>query len=196
MTKKLRRVIAWVIGSVLVVVILVVGLGAYLMPTDPLEPSDAIVVISGGGPERLAHGEQLFRDGFAKTLILAGDAQDPLSPSNAESMRAAAVADGIPDAAILVEPTSRTTYENADRMRDLLADDTERIILVTSAYHQRRALEAFRTVYPELDILNSPAPVDFFTPWGWWQNAHGRRLFFSEYGKLLYILVTGKHDRS
>ena len=51
---------------------------------------------------------------------------------------------GVPEAALIGEPESRTTRENAQYSRALLADKgVHHILLVTSASHMRRAAAVF-----------------------------------------------------
>jgi uncharacterized SAM-binding protein YcdF (DUF218 family) len=64
----------------------------------------------------------------------------------------------VPRERILLEEQSRNTRENAVHSADLLkARGFETVLLVTSAFHMRRALAAFRAVGVEA----IPAPTDF-----------------------------------
>lgn len=183
-------------GAFVAVLLLAVALGAFLSPVDTLVPADAIVVISGGGAERYERGMELYDAGWAPLLVFSGDAYDEDSPSNAASMARLARKRGADPRAILLEEGSATTYQNAVNSRALVPN-ARTIILVTSSYHQRRASLTFREAFgPGVTIVNAPAPVSFFLPWNWWLSEDGRRLFLSEYGKLLYIFFTGKHERA
>mgnify|MGYP006175794151 CR=1 FL=1 len=59
---------------------------------------------------------------------------------------------GVPENAMLLEGSSRTTFENALRTRELLGEGARNIALVTSAFHMGRAVLWFEkagfTVYP------------------------------------------------
>lgn len=67
---------------------------------------------------------------------------------------------GLPREVILTEPTSRNTRENALRAAAIIRDrGWERVLLVTSATHMRRAVEAFQAV----GIAVIPSPTDFAT---------------------------------
>lgn len=62
---------------------------------------------------------------------------------------------GVDAADLIVEDTSRTTYENATAARPLLAErGLTRIVLVTQAYHMLRADRCFRR--QGLDVVPSP----------------------------------------
>ena len=120
---------------------------------------DAVVVLGGGAVydaatgaptvlgtrslDRLVCGIALA--GTARTLVLAGGVGDPFghSPTEAPAMRELALTLGVPEARITVDDRSRTTAENAARVRELVGGDA-RIAVTTSASHLRRALRRFR----------------------------------------------------
>ncbi len=121
-------------------------------------PSTGVVVLGGGywvGPEgksmpgpystaRLARGMEAARslNGWilcSGTALLSEDDQKN-TPSLGESMTAALRSWGW-NGEVLFEKTSRTTWENLRHLAPLLEErKTGRIILVTDAFHLRRAL--------------------------------------------------------
>lgn len=179
-----------VLAGILVIVIAIISV--YLTPDDlkscetvgssaECMPADAIVAVSGGNTSiRAAEAIRLYHDGWADTLIFSGAAADTSGPSNAEAMRRQAIAEGVPVSAIKVEERSQTTKQNAEEVSRLLADasegSAERVILVTSPYHQRRASLEFRVLAGDgIAIVNRPTPNDpdwaalwWLTPRGWW----------------------------
>lgn len=177
------------------------GVGAFLAPDDlkacpqgpdmtnkKCQPADAIIAISGGDTEaRTFEAIRLYKAGWAKRLIFSGAALDENSPSNAWAMKQQAIQSGVPAPAISIEELARDTAENASRTRQLaIRNGLRRIILVTSAYHQRRASMEFNRVFADTTIINHPAPRDrqwadawWLTPIGWWLAA----------GELLKIIV-------
>ena len=79
---------------------------------------------------RLDRGIDLFRQGLAPALVLSGGGSG--STPEAEIMRGAAKARGIPESALLVEPYSRDTIGNARETARLLRRHGWRaVILVT-----------------------------------------------------------------
>ncbi len=79
----------------------------------------------------------LYHAGVAPALLLSGGGH-PVS--EAEVMRRLALAAGVPESALLVEPLSRNTLENATHVAGLLASRPgTAIILVTDRYHAFRA---------------------------------------------------------
>lgn len=148
-------------------------------PTASCGVADAIVAVSGGDTAaRTAEAIRLYEAGWADTLIFSGAARDTSGPSNAEAMKKQALAAGVSERDIITEEFSRTTAENARNTSQFIVEqDLERVILVTSAYHQRRAsLEFGSRLGESVNIVNHPVAIDeqwvgfwwWTTPSGWW----------------------------
>ncbi|WP_262272042.1 YdcF family protein [Microvirga yunnanensis] len=113
---------------------------------------NARILISGGGGT-------VFGDGAAEAPIIAAYLKSI----------------GIDETRILVEDRSRTTSENALFSRDLAKPhESERWLLVTSAWHMPRAVGVFE----KSDFPITPYPVDFRTGGG--GNNHRPFGFISE----------------
>lgn len=148
----------------------------YLPPTE-LPQADAIVVLGGCTKpalpprpwvdvseegDRVLHGAQLYRAGKAPILVMSGGRIDWYGrvPSESQDMKQLAEAMGVPATAILQEPDSLNTRENAVNVKPILeAKGIRRILLVTSAMHMPRSLWIFK----KLGIDAIPAPTDFLT---------------------------------
>jgi uncharacterized SAM-binding protein YcdF (DUF218 family) len=116
-------------------------------------PAEAIVVLgcrlkpdgtaSAALARRVARGIALFRQGAAPLLVLSGGGAGRVP--EAEIMRHIALAAGVPEAALLVEPRSRNTLENArETARLLTARGLRSILLVSDRIHLPRAALLFR----------------------------------------------------
>lgn len=95
--------------------------------------------------DRVRAAAQVYHAGKTPLLVLSGGG-DPArwSPSEAEAMRTVLREFGVPDTAMLLEGRSRDTRENARFSAELLrARSIDRVLLVTSALHMRRALRHF-----------------------------------------------------
>ena len=134
--------------------------------------ADAIVVLSGGrhpapgaarvseweDPDRFLAGLDLYRAGKASRLLFTGGAS-PFRPGQSlEGQRYLQEARqlGIPAAAMASTPPVVNTAEEAAAIRQLLPARA-RVLLVTSAFHMRRAQRLFER--QGLKVL--PFPVDF-----------------------------------
>jgi uncharacterized SAM-binding protein YcdF (DUF218 family) len=107
--------------------------------------ADAVVVLGCRGSaalRRLEIGIRLFEEGAAPLLVLSGGGSGSLP--EAELMRRAAIADGVPETALLVDAVSRNTFENArETARLLSARGRRRVLLVSDRAHLPRAAVLF-----------------------------------------------------
>lgn len=133
--------------------------------------ADAVVVLGGGvkdltwvplAPEpgersltRLVAGIELART-LQIPLVLSGGSGSTVSggPLEADALAAAAVRLDFPRQGLRIERGSRNTWENAVSVKALIPGKT--VILVTSAYHMKRAAAMFR----KNGFTVLPAPVD------------------------------------
>ncbi len=109
--------------------------------------ADAVVVLGCHSPAALKRrvdlGIRRFQDGAAPLLVLSGGGRGPVP--EAETMRRAAVASGVPETALLIEGLSRNTLENAlETARLLRARGLQSVLLVSDRAHLPRAAFLFR----------------------------------------------------
>ena len=104
---------------------------------------------------------RLYLAGRAPLLVLSGGRitwGQGQTRSEAADMAELAEALGVPTRAMVIEPDSLNTFENAAKTKVLLADrGIQRILLVTSAMHMPRALAIFKK--QGFEVI--PAPTDF-----------------------------------
>jgi len=189
-----RFLLGFLLGA-LSIVALLVGVGHWLDLSDPLAHADAIVAISGDTGARAESAIALWKQGYAPVLIFSGGSSDPESVASAELMKRAAVAAGVPVNAIIVEGSSATTEENAQRVAELMKTAGLRsAILVTSPYHQRRAALLFEREFDRagLSFRNHPADDPAWDANLWWTSEPSRSLTLLELAKL-GALVAGQH---
>ncbi|MCC6642434.1 MAG: YdcF family protein [Deltaproteobacteria bacterium] len=143
----------------------------------PAEPpaADAIVLLGGftlpirpprlrieldQDANRLLGALALYRSGKAPLLYVAGGRLDLFETLGPEAPDIAALLRelGVPETAMLLETSSRNTYENAVEAKRILGSrGVRRILLVTSALHMPRAVGLFR--HQGFDVV--PYPTDF-----------------------------------
>lgn len=183
--KSLRNLV-WTIAVIVIIIIaLPLLVGWYLSPQDTLEKVDAIAVVSGGDNNaRIEKGTQLYKEGWADTIIFSGAAAEG-DVSNAKAMKRIAIKMGVPEEAILIEEKSTTTLENAEMSAIIITEiGAKSIILVTSPYHQRRTYELFKKSLPDVRIINQSALDEEWRKKGWWESNVGRFLTLGELGKI------------
>lgn len=173
--------VVWAIGSYLNVDNLH-GCGDVPSTKKGCEPADAVVAISGGDTSaRAAEAIKLYKEGWGQILIFSGAAADKSGPSNARVMEAQAITAGVDPNAIFLDETSETTAQNASETSDIFKKQgVTSAIIVTSAYHERRAMLEFDKRATGVEIRGHPVAQD--SQWGpfWWATPVGWSLAVSE----------------
>ena len=121
---------------------------------------------------------ELYRSGKIERILITGGSGRLVreSPKEADQTKSFLLKLGVPEADILTENESRNTWENAKFTEAYLTEKSlrnERLLLITSAWHMPRALNAFHAaglteVTPfSVDFLSEelqPAPANVFLP--------------------------------
>ncbi len=164
----------------------------FLIVEDPLAPADVLAVISGGrGDERVRQAAMLFKQGLAPVLLLSGG-ESLMGISVPELLRRQALANGVPESALLYERGSTSTAEQARALRPLLeARGARRAIVITSSYHTRRTRILFRRSFAgsPVEIRVYPVQQDVFRPEGWWTRDQDTETVVLEYIKLVLAMI-------
>jgi uncharacterized SAM-binding protein YcdF (DUF218 family) len=159
--------------------------------TPPARVDAALVLAGDPWYERTATAAAMVRSGEAYLLVVTGGERGP--GDSAASLRDKAIELGVPPERIRMEAVSRSTWESLVAVAPILRREGVRsVALVTSPYHQRRSLLAARKALPGLELRCRPALPSSWSPRGWWRDPYARRAVFSEYGKLLYYLLSGR----
>jgi uncharacterized SAM-binding protein YcdF (DUF218 family) len=181
--------------------------GRYLVVEQPLEHADAIVVLAGARAERWLEAVDLYRAGWAPRIVLSRgrieDAETRLVglgvrfPQEADLVRDAMLQMHVPPAAIAMLPESldNTAQEAASTRRMAAASAWNRIIVITSKYHSRRASYAFAREFRRtpVRVLIRTTRYDASVPERWWTNRQDVRYVTSELQKLVvYRLGLGQ----
>jgi uncharacterized SAM-binding protein YcdF (DUF218 family) len=170
---------------------LLAGLGESLVVSDPLEHADLIYVLGGDfWGSRVLLGARLGSQGWAPKVLLAGSQYSGAGDPNSYASDLAvdfAVKHGYSRSLFVpVRIEARSTIDEALVVRPLFHRlGAKRIMLVTSNFHSRRALQVFRLFLPEFDFRVEGSVDDSFDPEAWWKKPEERHLLFSEYEKMM-----------
>ena len=134
--------------------------------------ADAIVLLGGGvrgdvhlgtlpdvnqRADRMIYTAALYKAGKAPLVVLTGGSE-PENRSEAQLMKDVLAVMGVPARAMLLEDKSRNTNDNALYSAVLMNNrGIKRILLVTSAFHMRRAVPLFER--QGFEVI--PAPTDY-----------------------------------
>lgn len=115
------------------------------------------------GADRLTNALWLWRAGRVRYILVSGGSGAMLKKAHTEAADLITLLHlaGVPDSVILKEDRSRNTRENALFTQQILAKrpELDTLILVTSAFHQRRALGCFAKV----GLHPQPFPAGFLS---------------------------------
>ncbi|BAZ15322.1 hypothetical protein NIES4071_71940 [Calothrix sp. NIES-4071] len=110
--------------------------------------------------DRVIYAAQLYRQKKAPFIILSGGRIEWFGKGTPESEDMATILTsiGIPKEALIQDPDSLNTYQNAVNVRKILEQrNIKRVLLVTSAIHMPRSLLIFQK--QNIDVI--AAPTDF-----------------------------------
>jgi uncharacterized SAM-binding protein YcdF (DUF218 family) len=165
-------------------------LGDYLVSSHSPQSADLILVLAGDfWGARVLKGADLALQGYAPLALMSGT---PYQGSMDGELAIKFLAkQGYPTRLFQsFGHNARSTIEEAIVLRPELARrGVKRVLLVTSAYHSRRAAIVFRLFCPGIRFIAIPAPEIQYHPEGWWKDSNSRRLFFSEWKKILATIL-------
>lgn len=178
-------------GAVSLALALLTGLGLLGLPVlfrlrqvlrgvegDEAAPADAILVLGRRLKHdeltpvfvaRLGHALDLWKQGLAPRLFVAGGATGTSRRSEAEAGRDWLLAHGLPEPALLLEDRSQHTLENLFNVRaHMRAEGWRTLLLVSDPLHLTRARATARGLNLEVRCCparNSPPPLGTFPAW-------------------------------
>ena len=145
----------------------------YRKPISAIDSADAIVVLSGmlqinevgdstyiewGDPDRFFGGIALFKVGKAQKLVFTGGKMpwEKAKKTEGEVLKEYAISNGIAYENIFVTKEVENTADEAVAVKELISP-SNRIILVTSAYHMYRS----KRLFEKQGFIVIPFKVDY-----------------------------------
>ena len=183
MKSAVRRtgVMGWVWRLCVLLLLWLLGVAAWIIwvgDRDQAAPADAIIVLGAAAydakpspvfEERIRHGLDLYRQGYAPKLIFTGGFGGAGARfSESQVARRYALKQKVPSSDILIETRSRTTRQNlVEAKQVMLMHDMHKVIVVSDPLHMARALRLSREL--GIDALASSTPStrfrSFHTSW-------------------------------
>jgi uncharacterized SAM-binding protein YcdF (DUF218 family) len=155
-----------------------------------LRSADLILVLAGDffGP-RVLEAAQLSMHGYAPRVLISGRPYRG-RPEGEFAIAFLASRGETTKSFESFGHLANSTIEEALALRpELERRRAKRVILVTSAFHSRRASLVFRLICPGMEFISVPAPDSHYQADRWWENEPSRKLFLSEWGKIVGTLV-------
>ena len=203
---KNKKQIIWRWTVIAVVILALLPLLAWtaaqlLVVHTPVSNADAIVVMSGSATfrERARHAAALYNEGRAPRIVLTNDhlksswsPEEQRNPYYYERSLDELSHAGVPmeKIAVIMVPITGT-YDEAVLVKEYSeANHLSSLLVVTSAYHSRRAFWTFRRVFRGTgkSIGIDPAGPGLETPLAgtWWLHRMGWQMVPNEYVKMFF----------
>ncbi len=183
---------AWILFSPL--------LATSLIVERPLDRADAIIVLSGSAvyKERMHKAAELYKQQVAPLILLTDDGSragwsrgEQVNLPFVELAKRRLVTEGVAPEAIVILPgvVAGTDDEARALAEELAARPLAAVIVVTSAYHSRRALRTFEKILGDdpasIGIDSAPPGMQTPGPNYWWTKPRGWQMVAGEYVKSL-----------
>ncbi len=172
------------------IVILIWLMGAVLIHDDPLQPAEAIVVLSGGELDRLPEAARLYNEGYAyrfiitDTGVLSNDPNVPMVTLYINRLTEL----GVPaDAITVVGDAVNSTRDEAEAVAQQMSYfGWTSCIVVTDPYHTLRTSWIFHQVLGSAGVRSiiHSVPGHWYTRLTWWIHPEGWVYMGEEYIKL------------
>jgi len=202
---RLRRAIPKIVSCCILIWPFAAWAGAKFLITEaPLDKADAIVILGGSATykERAHEAARLLHQGRSQLILITNDnMRGPWSSAEQrnlyyyersfDELRNAGIA--AQNIEVVMDPVA-STYEEAQVIRDYAQQHgLKAILIVTSAYHSRRALWVFSRVFRDtgirIGLVTARPGEESPPPATWWLSARGWRLVPTEYVKMVYYVI-------
>ena len=128
-----------------------------------IDPNDRVYFHRGA--DRVTHTVQLFKLGLIEKILISGGTGRLVEGEDepeANKFKKAMMLMGVPEHAIIIENETRNTAESAIEVQKLLKEfgyKSEECLLITSAFHMRRSVAAYRKAGLNLETFST----DFYS---------------------------------
>jgi uncharacterized SAM-binding protein YcdF (DUF218 family) len=182
---------------------LMIWLAQAWIVNDPLQKSDAIVVLGGGVNRRPFEAARLYRAGYAPRILIMQvkiESAERMGVARSETdvIREILLQKGIPATAIeVIGHQVSSTYEESLALRDwvqknaLTSGRHLQLILPTDLFHSRRVRWIFNRQLKKSDVALSieALPQEKYSALNWWRQEDGLLAFQNEIVKYVYYRI-------
>jgi uncharacterized SAM-binding protein YcdF (DUF218 family) len=133
-----------------------------------LRRCDAAIALGSHDFGVATYAAELYLRGLFPVIVFTGGTspttRNRFPQGEAAHYRTHAIELGVPDCAIIVEPTATNTGANITNSRSVLetaGHHPSRILLISKPYAQRRSYATMRKLWPEVDVVCASMPLGY-----------------------------------
>jgi DUF218 domain len=182
-----RKLLYLTIVIVVAALLFLATSGSFLVVDRPGH-SDAIVVLAGETDRRPARALEFLSQGYAPKVLIDIPASDRIFGHNLfqlaqEYVNSLAQAKSVELCSIVGLSTKAETHDVAECLERIHA---HKVLLVTSDYHTRRALNIFRRELPQYQFSVAAAISTQQFGASWWKRRQWAKMNFDEWTRLVW----------
>ncbi len=177
--------------------VLVLTAGFWLRMDDAPKPAEAIVILAGDA-RRAIHAADLYHQGLAPVIYISRPRYEPPQalcdlgfdcPRQEDQMLRVLELKGVPLTAVRVYGQDlMSTVEEGEQLQRELGQGTGRLLIVTSAYHCRRAKLILSGILRGRELIMTPTPYERFDT-KWWAHQGSSAAVVSEVAKFVFSFL-------
>ena len=178
---------------------------SFFTVNNPSKGADAIIVLSGSAATRIPRGLELYGSGYASKVFLTDEKRSmnpkfrKFFPTNAQLAEAIIAELGMevetPVIPSLKGGATSTFDEAYDARTRAESEGWQHLILVTDAFHTRRALYAFKKIFQDSNIKIEAAAAlnEVYSVEDWWRSDLGISAYLLEPIKFAVYLLSDQN---
>lgn len=170
-----------------------------------IHTADIILVPGCSDPKLMELAADLYNRGLAPFILPSGsfNPRIPEYSSEWEFLKSIGVKLGVPEYKILKEYQAKNTFENAEFSWGVIKENNltvKRVILVCKAYHSRRALLTYQSIFPkgiEFFVASIPGSIELSKN-NWFMDKYKTEIVMGEVvkiGNYFKHLITNLRDK-
>ena len=135
---------------------------------QPIKKSDCIIALGNSDVRTAQKAADLFNQGFGDILVVTGGfgrlTKEKFSQPEAYIFANEAIKLGVPKEKIVIEDASTNTFDNIRFTKKALTEkgvSPAGFIIVTKPYMERRAIETFKSVWPNMPVQVTSPELEF-----------------------------------
>lgn len=169
--------------------------GKYLVYSDPLEPVDVIIPLSGNDMSRIREAAALYHEKVAYNILLTKTNQTygEYAIPYTEYQKQLLIDLNVPGGGIyMADFVAKNTGQEATGIKDRMYEyGFNSTVIVTDAWHTRRVKMIFSDSFRRtgFKVLVHPVPDSGYNKYLWWLSPEGWEHTVSEYIRIIGYII-------